>query len=74
MPPIEDPRLFALTQAADSTERRVVAYGIVLPDGSAFSVSWPAGSGASFSSSGSAEHCAVLRDADLLWLAEQAQE
>jgi hypothetical protein len=61
------PRIFALTQ--DTGEHcQIVGYGMVLPDGSAYSVSWPAGS---FYSSSSAEETAALRGADVLWIDDQ---
>ena len=61
------PRMFALTRDADDPAQ-IIGYGIELPDGSAYSVSWPAERGCSFSSSASAEQSAMLRGADLLWI------
>lgn len=63
------PRLFALTRDGDDPAQ-IVGYGMVLPDGSAYAVSWPATQGTSFYSTDSAERCAQLRGADLLWIAE----
>ena len=63
------PRLFALTRDGDTPER-VVGYGMVLPDGSAYAVSWPVAHGTSFFSTDSAEQCAQLRGADLLWIGD----
>ncbi len=61
------PRVFALTRDEDETDH-IVGYGLVLPDGSAVSVSWPRDIGVSFYSTSSAEEAADLRGADLLWL------
>ncbi len=67
MEPTEVPKVFALTRdVGDSCF--VVGYGLVLPDGSAYSVSWPSGPGSSFYSASSAEQTATLRGADLMWL------
>ena len=63
------PRLFALTRDGDNPAQ-IVGYGMVLPDGSAYAVSWPATQGTSFCSTDSAEECAELRDADLRWIGE----
>lgn len=64
------PRLFALIRDGDDPDE-VVGYGMVLPDGTAYAVSWPAAHGTSFYSTDSAEDCARLRDADLLWIGEK---
>lgn len=66
------PRLFALTRDGHGADE-VVGYGMVLPDGSAYAVSWPAVQGASVYSTDSAEECAELRDADLLWIDETSR-
>jgi hypothetical protein len=63
------PRLFALTRDGEDAQQ-VVGYGMVLPDGSAYAVSWPATHGASVYSAGRAEECAELREADLLWIGD----
>ncbi len=60
------PKVFALTRDMDGREY-IVGYGLVLPDGSAISVSWPS-QGMSFYSTSSAEQVASLRGTDLLWL------
>jgi hypothetical protein len=64
------PRVFALVRDAEEPGQ-IVGYGMALPDGSAYSVSWPTGSGASFYSSSSAEESARLRGADVLWMSDQ---
>jgi hypothetical protein len=65
--PANEPRLFALSrQHGDSHE--IVGYGLVLPDGSTYSVSWPPGHGAGLHSSESAEHTAFVFNADLCWI------
>ncbi|GIE94067.1 hypothetical protein [Paractinoplanes rishiriensis] len=64
------PKLFALTRKTDNEAESVVGYGMVLPDGSAHSVSWPAQAGTSVYSTNSAEETAELRQADLLWLGD----
>ena len=64
------PRVFALIQDADGS-CHIVGYGMVLPDGSAYAVSWPAGRGTSYSSASSAEATAALREADVLWMSDQ---
>lgn len=61
------PRMFALTLGEDDPVQ-VIGYGIELPDGSAYSVSWPAARGCAIHSSPSAEQSAILRGADLLWI------
>ncbi len=61
------PRLFALTRDVEKPGQ-IVGYGMVLPDGSAYSVSWPAGPGAYLYSASSAEETASLRRSDLLWM------
>jgi hypothetical protein len=67
--PIDLPRLFALTRLCDQTDQ-VVGYGMVLPDGSAHSISWPSRTGATYYSADSAEQTADLRGAKLLWLGD----
>lgn len=47
-PPPEPVRAFALARGTADTHR-IVGYGMVLPDGSAASVSWPPVTGFSFS-------------------------
>ncbi len=65
----DTPRVFALIGDAYSDEPdQIIGYGLVLPDGSAYSISWPAKSGAGFCSSSSAEKTARLRGADVLWI------
>ena len=64
------PRVFALLRGADGQEQ-IVGYGMVLPDGSAYSVSWPAGHPSSTYSASSAEETAAFRGADLLWISDQ---
>ena len=65
----DEPRVFALER--DSEEPgEIIGYGLVLPDGSAFAVSWPRGG--SFYSTASAEGSADLRGANLLWLGEKS--
>ncbi len=66
----EAPRLFALTRPVGEADQ-IVGYGLELPDGSAYSISWPARHGASFFSSSSAEENADLRGADLVWMTEK---
>jgi len=61
------PRVFALTRDLDEPGQ-IVGYGLVLPDGSAVSVSWPMTTGASFWTTTSAEETADLRGADLVWM------
>lgn len=61
-------KVFALIRYADGAGGRIVGYGMVLPDGSAYSVSWPTGCGTSFHSASSAEATAALRGADVLWM------
>jgi hypothetical protein len=67
---MDTPRMFALTREADDSSH-IVGYGLVLPDGSAYAVSWPVGSGSSFYSTTTAEECADLRNADLIWINEE---
>lgn len=64
------PKLFALTRSADEPSQ-IVGYGMVLPDGSAYSVSWPARMGAALFCASSAEQTAELRSAELVWLEDQ---
>ena len=64
----DQPRLFALTRETDGPFDVIVGYGMVLPDGSTYSVSWPAGRGAQVYSAESAEQTAELRNADLSWI------
>ena len=67
------PRMFALTLDEDGPAQ-VIGYGIELPDGSAYAVSWPTGHGSSFYSCESAEQSATLRGADLLWIAPSSDD
>ena len=67
-PPV--PRVFALVRDADQPSQ-IVGYGMVLPDGAAYTVSWPTERGTSFYSSSSAEVTAVLRGADVLWISDR---
>lgn len=53
------PRLFALTRRGDDSGQQVVGYGMELPDGSAYSASWPT-PGGSICSASSAEETADL--------------
>jgi hypothetical protein len=64
----ETPRVFALERDGEEPGE-IIGYGLVLPDGSAFAVSWPCGR--TFYSTASAEESADLRGANLLWLGEQ---
>ena len=64
------PKVFALVRDADES-CHIVGYGMVLPDGSAYSVSWPTVSGVSFYSASGAEETAALRGADLLWISDR---
>jgi hypothetical protein len=66
------PRMFALIDETSGPFDAVVGYGLVLPDGSAVSVSWPAGKGSAFSATSTAEECAMLRGADLVWIGEES--
>ncbi len=68
--PTDVPKIFALVRDADEPGE-IVGYGMVLPDGSVYSVSWPAGRGTSFYSASSAEQTAALRGADVLWMSDQ---
>lgn len=62
------PRVFALER--DSEEPgEIIGYGLVLPDGSVFAVSWP--TGGTIYSTATAEDSADLRGANLLWLGGQ---
>ena len=61
------PRIFALTREHEEPGQ-IIGYGLVLPDGSAISVTWP--NGRTFYSTSSAEQVADLRGADLLWIGE----
>jgi hypothetical protein len=65
------PRMFALTLDEDD-DTQIIGYGIELPDGSAYSVSWPAARGCSFRSCDNAERSALLSGADLLWIGNQS--
>jgi hypothetical protein len=69
--PIDAPQLFALTRDGDDPNH-IVGYGMVLPDGTAHSVSWSAqaGTGGTQYSASSAEETAELRGAKLLWLGD----
>jgi hypothetical protein len=69
---MDTPRMFALTRETEGPFDAVVGYGLVLPDGSAFSVAWPAGRGSAFYATSTAEECARLRGADLLWIGEES--
>ncbi len=62
------PRVFALERDSDEPGE-IIGYGLVLPDGSAFAVSWP--SGGTFYSTATAQESADLRGANLLWLGDQ---
>jgi hypothetical protein len=64
------PKVFALVRDADES-RYIVGYGMVLPDGSTYSLSWPTGRGTSFYSASSAEEAAAVRGATVLWTCEQ---
>ena len=64
------PRLFALTRGVEGAST-IVGYGMVLPDGSAHSVSWPTRGGTLYYSADSAEQTADLRQADLQWIGDQ---
>lgn len=66
-PPVEVPRLYALTRDVGGSVA-VVGYGMVLPDGSAYAVSWP-GAVTGYSADSAAE-IAELRGAKLLWIGE----
>jgi hypothetical protein len=68
--PIAFPRLFALTRD-EGEPNQVIGYGLVLPDGSAYAVSWPNEQGATTYSSSTPEECAALRGADLLWIDDE---
>lgn len=61
------PKVFALTKDLEKPDQ-IVGYGIELPDGTAFAVSWPASRGHSIYSTSSAEEVADLRGADLVWM------
>ncbi len=64
---MEELRIFALTrQGADGDQ--AVGYGLVLPNGSAISVSWPPQLGSAIYSTSSAEEAAFLRGTDLRWM------
>jgi len=65
--PIAAPRLFALTR---ETGDNIVGYGMVLPDGSAHSVSW-SGRGTSWWSADSAEKIAECSDTELSWIGDE---
>jgi hypothetical protein len=64
------PKVFVLVRDAGES-RQIVGYGMVLPDGSAYSISWPTERGTSFYSSSSAEETAALRGANVLWISDQ---
>lgn len=68
--PVDVPRLFALTRGHEDTSL-IVGYGMVLPDGTTHSVSWPTPAATSYYSAASAEQTARLRNATLLWLDDQ---
>ncbi len=70
MLPVKIPQIFAVIRAEDEPDH-VLAYGMVLPDGSAYSVSWPPESGFASYAMSSAERTASLFDADLHWLSDQ---
>lgn len=63
------PRLFALTRDIDDSSR-TVGYGMVLPDGSAHSVSWPHVLGGNVWSTSNAEEAAELRNAEIFWIGD----
>ena len=65
------PRVFALIRDADES-CQVVGYGMVLPDRSTYSISWPAGRGTFLSSVPGAEETAALRGARVLWMCDQS--
>jgi hypothetical protein len=62
---------FALVRELGEAES-VVGYGLVLPDGSAISISWPPTGGSSCYQSASAERIAILCAADLVFLDRRA--
>ena len=64
------PQVFALVRDADEPGE-IVGYGMVLPDGSVYSVSWPTGRGTALYSASSAEQTAALRGARVLWTSDQ---
>ncbi len=66
----KEPRLFALTRPDDDADQ-IIGYGLALPDGSAFSISWPTRLGSSIFSTSSAEENADVRGADLMWIGHQ---
>jgi hypothetical protein len=65
------PRVFALVRDAGEPPSQIVGYGMVLPDGVAYSVSWPTGRGTSFYSASSAEETAAVKGANVLWTSDQ---
>lgn len=65
---MKEPRRFALTREKGESDQ-VVGYGLVLPDGSALSVSWPSTN--TLYSAASAEETASLRGAELQWIDQQ---
>jgi hypothetical protein len=71
--PIAAPQLFALTRDGDDPNQ-IIGYGMVLPDGTAHSVSWSAeaGAGGTQYSASSAEQTAELRRAKLHWIGDPA--
>ncbi len=69
---LNTPKVFALIRDADEPGE-IVGYGMVLPDGSVYSVSWPTGRGTSFSSGSDAEQIAALIGADVLWMSDRPQ-
>ncbi len=66
------PEVFALVRDADGATQ-IVGYGMVLPDGSTYSVSWPPERGTSFYSASNAEETAALRGAEVWWINDQPQ-
>ena len=68
--PEHPPRMFALTRGAQGSEQ-IVGYGLVLPDGSALSTSWPKQLGTHLYSTSSAQETAALRGANLHWINDQ---
>jgi hypothetical protein len=66
----ETPKVFALTRDDDEPDQ-IVGYGMVLPDGSAYSVSWPAKAGTWFWSGASADEIAAIRGTEVLWMGDQ---
>ena len=72
MTPVTGPvQRFALVREPNDPGS-VVGYGLVLPDGSAISVSWPADRGSTYYRTTSAQAAANLRGADLILLDDPA--